>query len=250
MSSWSFFLTRKVFPFLFHRISNFFFAPSLSHFTFLFSSTVHTHTSHFQSPFFFLLFHSYMRLSPSIFMTQFHNVKEGSREGIEKYMKDLSQMMDGMLDLNRRNQLPDRERAICLKLLLRVTLKVLKSLYSLIIAQCSCYLTCFMTCNHYTTLQCTALHCTHTVHNTTPQLTTLHCIYSALHHTVTKLCIALYATPRIVSLLTTLFHTLLYNVIHIPKPSFYSHNLQSLSTCRRTHSMSKRETRRRAGSPP
>ena len=39
-------------------------------------------------------------------------------------MKDLSQMMDGMLDLNRRNQLPDRERAICLKLLLRVTLKV------------------------------------------------------------------------------------------------------------------------------
>lgn len=39
-------------------------------------------------------------------------------------MKDLSQMMDGMLDLNRRNQLPDRERAICLKLLLRITLKV------------------------------------------------------------------------------------------------------------------------------
>lgn len=40
-------------------------------------------------------------------------------------MKDLSQMMDGMLDLNRRNQLPDRERAICLKLLLRITLKVI-----------------------------------------------------------------------------------------------------------------------------
>ena len=28
-----------------------------------------------------------------------------------------------MLDLNRRNQLPDRERAVCAKLLLRVTLK-------------------------------------------------------------------------------------------------------------------------------
>ena len=50
--------------------------------------------------------------------------QEGGRDGIEKYMKDLSQMMDGMLDLNRRNQLPDRERAICLKLLLRITLKV------------------------------------------------------------------------------------------------------------------------------
>ena len=29
----------------------------------------------------------------------------------------------GMLDLHRRNQLPDRERAVCVKLLLRVTLK-------------------------------------------------------------------------------------------------------------------------------
>lgn len=62
-------------------------------------------------------------------MTHSHTAQEGSREGIEKYMKDLSQMMDGMLDLNRRNQLPDRERAICLKLLLRVTLKVLNCLH-------------------------------------------------------------------------------------------------------------------------
>ena len=44
-------------------------------------------------------------------------------EVLEKYMKDLSQMMDGMLDLNRRNQLPERERAVCMKLLLRITLK-------------------------------------------------------------------------------------------------------------------------------
>lgn len=44
-------------------------------------------------------------------------------EIIEKFMKDLSQMMDGMLDLNRRNQLPERERAVCMKLLLRITLK-------------------------------------------------------------------------------------------------------------------------------
>jgi hypothetical protein len=48
---------------------------------------------------------------------------DGGRESIEKYMKDLGQMMDGMLDLNRRGQLPDRERAICMKLLLRITLK-------------------------------------------------------------------------------------------------------------------------------
>lgn len=41
---------------------------------------------------------------------------------IEKFMKDLSLMMDGMLDLSRRNQLPEHERAVCLKLLLRITL--------------------------------------------------------------------------------------------------------------------------------
>ncbi len=48
---------------------------------------------------------------------------ERDHDALDKYLKDLSMMMDGMLDLNRRNQLPERERAICLKLLLRVTLK-------------------------------------------------------------------------------------------------------------------------------
>jgi hypothetical protein len=48
---------------------------------------------------------------------------EENRENIDKFMKDLSQMMEGMLDLSRRNQLPEHERAVCLKLLLRVTLK-------------------------------------------------------------------------------------------------------------------------------
>lgn len=42
---------------------------------------------------------------------------------VEKFMKDLALMMEGMLDLNRRGQLPDREKAICMKLLLRITLK-------------------------------------------------------------------------------------------------------------------------------
>lgn len=65
----------------------------------------------------------------------------------------------------------------------------------------------------YTILHCTALHCTDTVHNTTPQLTSLRCIYSTLHHTVTMLCIALYATPHIVFLLAALSHTVLLGVI-------------------------------------
>ena len=66
--------------------------------------------------------------------SHFFPLQEGGRDSIEKYMKDLSQMMDGMLDLNRRNQLPDRERAICLKLLLRITLKV--SIYFSSIVSC------------------------------------------------------------------------------------------------------------------
>eukprot|EP01035_Chromulina_nebulosa_P019284 gene19284-25143_t len=44
-------------------------------------------------------------------------------ETIEKFMKDLKQMIEGMLDLHRRNQLPDQQRDICLKLLLRISLK-------------------------------------------------------------------------------------------------------------------------------
>jgi hypothetical protein len=52
-----------------------------------------------------------------------HHHQIPHRHMIDKFMKDLSQMMDGMLDLSRRNQLPDHERAICLKLLLRMTLQ-------------------------------------------------------------------------------------------------------------------------------
>jgi hypothetical protein len=44
------------------------------------------------------------------------------RDIVEKFMKDLAQMMDGMLDLSRRSQLPEHERAICFKLLLQMTL--------------------------------------------------------------------------------------------------------------------------------
>ena len=61
-----------------------------------------------------------------------------NRDGVDKYMKDLTQMMDGMLDLNRRNQLPDRERAICLKLLLRITLKVMEAWWCHCDCDCDC----------------------------------------------------------------------------------------------------------------
>eukprot|EP00601_Ochromonadales_sp_CCMP2298_P021910 CAMPEP_0173321264 /NCGR_PEP_ID=MMETSP1143-20121109/29311_1 /TAXON_ID=483371 /ORGANISM="non described non described, Strain CCMP2298" /LENGTH=703 /DNA_ID=CAMNT_0014264991 /DNA_START=1 /DNA_END=2108 /DNA_ORIENTATION=+ len=50
--------------------------------------------------------------------------EDEDREGVDKFMKDLGQMMEGMLDLSRRNQLPERERGVCLKLLVRLTLKV------------------------------------------------------------------------------------------------------------------------------
>ena len=42
---------------------------------------------------------------------------------VNKFMSDMAQMMDGILDLKRRGQLPDRERNISMKLLLRMTLR-------------------------------------------------------------------------------------------------------------------------------
>lgn len=41
----------------------------------------------------------------------------------KKFFSDIAQMMEGILDLQRRNSLPDRERTLCMKLLLRITLK-------------------------------------------------------------------------------------------------------------------------------
>jgi len=46
---------------------------------------------------------------------------EGGAGG--KFTKDMIQMMDGILDLQRRGQLPDREKSTCTKLLLRITLR-------------------------------------------------------------------------------------------------------------------------------
>lgn len=49
-------------------------------------------------------------------------VVDGS-DTIEKFMKDLTQMMEGMLDLFRRSQLPEAQRQVCMRLLLRISLK-------------------------------------------------------------------------------------------------------------------------------
>ena len=42
---------------------------------------------------------------------------------IEKFMKDMHQMMNGILDLQRRGQLPDHEKATCVQLLLKITIR-------------------------------------------------------------------------------------------------------------------------------
>lgn len=42
---------------------------------------------------------------------------------VNKFMTDMAQMMDGILDLKRRGQLPDRERNMSMKLLLRMTMR-------------------------------------------------------------------------------------------------------------------------------
>lgn len=40
-----------------------------------------------------------------------------------KFFRDLANMMEGMLDLSRRGQIPDRERGVCVSMLLRITLR-------------------------------------------------------------------------------------------------------------------------------
>lgn len=46
-----------------------------------------------------------------------------SFDTVEKFSQDLGQMMEGMLDLKNRGQLPEQQRDTCMKLLLRVSLK-------------------------------------------------------------------------------------------------------------------------------
>ena len=59
-----------------------------------------------------------------IFQSDFENAEEPPKTAItRKYFKDLQQMMNGLLDLNSRGQLPDKEKDVCMDLLLRISLK-------------------------------------------------------------------------------------------------------------------------------
>ena len=59
-----------------------------------------------------------------IFQSDFENAEEPPKVAtMRKYFKDLHQMMNGLLDLNSRGQLPDREKDVCMDLLLRISLK-------------------------------------------------------------------------------------------------------------------------------
>ena len=49
--------------------------------------------------------------------------EDHSEDNTAKFINDMEQLIDGMLDLKRRGQLPDRERTVAMKLLLRITLK-------------------------------------------------------------------------------------------------------------------------------
>ncbi len=61
--------------------------------------------------------------------------KEGNeeiiREKCEKFMVDMEQLMTGILDLVRKNTLPDRERGIILKLLMKFVVYFLCFIYKL-----------------------------------------------------------------------------------------------------------------------
>jgi superfamily II DNA/RNA helicase len=57
------------------------------------------------------------------YQTQFEGATEPAKQGeIRKYFKDLSQMMKGLLDLNSRGTLPDKEKEVCMNLLLLISI--------------------------------------------------------------------------------------------------------------------------------
>ena len=62
-------------------------------------------------------------VTPDSLLERLHEGNLEDEDVMEKYMKDLALMIDGMLDLNRRNQLPERERSICINLLLQITIR-------------------------------------------------------------------------------------------------------------------------------
>ena len=61
-------------------------------------------------------------VTPDSMLEQLESMDDDEDFNEKKFIKDLTSMIDGMLDLNRRGTLPDRERTICQDLLLRFTL--------------------------------------------------------------------------------------------------------------------------------
>ena len=64
-------------------------------------------------------------VTPESMVERFESEIEGgevSTKDIKKFFKDLSACMDGMVDLYRRNQLPEHERRLCMNLLLKISL--------------------------------------------------------------------------------------------------------------------------------
>ena len=62
-------------------------------------------------------------VTPDSLLERLHDGGLDDEDVLEKYMKDITQMIEGMLDLNRRNQLPERERSVCINLLLQITIR-------------------------------------------------------------------------------------------------------------------------------
>jgi len=62
-------------------------------------------------------------VTPDSLLERLHEGGLDDEDVMDKYMKDITQMIEGMLDLNRRNQLPERERGVCITLLLQITIR-------------------------------------------------------------------------------------------------------------------------------
>ena len=64
-----------------------------------------------------------MMLNRLMELKEDENDDSGNSTPVKKFMKDMSQMMNGILDLERRGQLPDLEKTTTTNLLLRLTMK-------------------------------------------------------------------------------------------------------------------------------
>ena len=61
-------------------------------------------------------------VTPDSMLDQLDGMEDNEDFNMKKFVKDMSNMINGMLDLHHRGQLPDRERLLCQDLLFRFTL--------------------------------------------------------------------------------------------------------------------------------